>query len=1133
MTSYFAGLAGRAGWPFLCIAVLLCSLLAQPTLPARSASLDTIADYVLGQPNFDSTTPNTGASGLHEPWSVAVDRSSDRLYVADMQNSRVLSWPSAVTRANGQPADIVIGQLDFTSNLPNQSAMTAQPRADTLYWPTSVALDGDGNLYVADSGNGRVLVYTAPITTSMAASRVFGQPNLTTRLAPAAAADRFTLPIAATVDSRGNLYVADYNSYRVLEFDAALTGDTTADRVFGQPNFTSAGQPVPLLNSNTLNKPAGLAVDAAGNLYVAEEGDNRVVEYDAPLLKDTNADRVFGQPDFFTSTPNTGGISAASMNRPAGVTFDSVGRLYVADAGNDRVLVYDMPLFSDTSADYIFGSANGGTDLRWTMGVALDSQDNLYIADSRNRVLIYDQPLPDLRPMIGDLNPIDVAAGGRTFILTVRGWGFGIDPVVRWNGTDRQTLGSGHDRLIAQINPADIATIGTASIAVATFGAGVSATRTITIYDPLPLDTVADAVLGQPGFQSATINYGGTQAGSLQMPFGIAIQPGGERVFVADTYNNRVLSWPNATTFINGQAADLVLGQPSFTKNAACPAVASASILCWPTGLAIDDAGHLYVVDTLNNRILVYDTPLSNGMAATHVFGQPNFTSNTINTGGVSASSLNRPLGVAVDAAGDLYIADNNNRVLKYTAPLNSDAVADQVFGQPDFASNTPNNGGISASTLSRPAGITLDSASNLYIADFFNHRVLRYDTLSGDTLADQVFGQPNFAGNTPNTGGVGASTLNLPYGVASDRFDNLYIVDYGNHRVLEYREPLLGNSAADRAFGQANMTNNTANSGGLGRSSLYYPEGIAIDASGNIYVSDAANHRVLRYNTPLVDALPAITTLAPSSAIAGGPAFTLHVTGTGFLHGTVVRWGASARPTTVVSETLLAVQIGAGDIAAAGAVSVTVALPDGGESSAAIFTISNPLPAIDQLNRSEAVVGSGAFTLTISGTQFVAGSVAQWGGVARPTTVVSSTQLAVAISAADLANVGLVSVTVLNPAPGGGVSNAHTFTINNPLPTIDSLSRTEASASEAGFTLTITGTNFIATSIVRWNGADRPTTFVSGTRLMAQISAAEIASAGPVAVTVFNSTPGGGLSNALAFTIKPNYAVYMPLVAR
>jgi hypothetical protein len=184
-------------------------------------------------------------------------------------------------------------------------------------------------------------------------------------------------------------------------------------------------------------------------------------------------------------------------------------------------------------------------------------------------------------------------------------------------------------------------------------------------------------------------------------------------------------------------------------------------------------------------------------------------------------------------------------------------------------------------------------------------------------------------------------------------------------------------------------------------------PAGLALDAIGNLYVADEGHHRVLEYDTPLlkdrnadrVVGQPDFFSGTPLSAIAGGPAFTLTITGTDFIHGTVVSWNGAAQPTMVISETLLTAQIGAHAIATAGVVSVTIALPDGSASNPSSFTVNNPLPTIDQLSHTKSVAGSSAFTLTISGTQFVGGSVARWNDLARPTTVVSSTQLAVAIS--------------------------------------------------------------------------------------------------------------------------------------
>ena len=129
--------------------------------------------------------------------------------------------------------------------------------------------------------------------------------------------------------------------------------------------------------------------------------------------------------------------------------------------------------------------------------------------------------------------------------------------------------------------------------------------------------------------------------------------------------------------------------------------------------------------------------------AANRVFGQGgSFTSNTANNGGVSADSLEFPKGVAVDADGNLYVADNgNNRVLEYNTPLTSDTTADIVFGQ--GGSFTSNNIGVSADSLHSPTGIALDAGSDLYVADNVNNRVLEYNTpLTTDTTADAVFGQ-------------------------------------------------------------------------------------------------------------------------------------------------------------------------------------------------------------------------------------------------------------------------------------------------------------------------------------------------------------------------------------------------------
>ena len=186
--------------------------------------------------------------------------------------------------------------------------------------------------------------------------------------------------------------------------------------------------------------------------------------------------------------------------------------------------------------------------------------------------------------------------------------------------------------------------------------------------------------------------------------------------------------------------------------------------------------------------------------------------------------------------------------------------------------------------------------------------------------------------------------------------------------------------------------------------------------------------------------------------------------------------------------------------------------------------TPGGALPVISSLAPASAPSGGPAFTLIVNGTGFVNDSAVQWNGANRTTTYVSSTQLTAAISAADIVSAGTATVTVFNPAPGGGISNAQTFTINtadNPVPTTTSLDPSSQTAGSAGFTLTVNGSDFVSNSVVRWNGADRTTIYGSSTQVTATISAADIASAGTATVTVFNPAPGGGISNTQAFMIS------------
>lgn len=273
----------------------------------------------------------------------------------------------------------------------------------------------------------------------------------------------------------------------------------------------------------------------------------------------------------------------------------------------------------------------------------------------------------------------------------------------------------------------------------------------------------------------------------------------------------------------------------------------------------------------------------------------------------------------------------------------------------------------------------------------------------------------------------------------------------------------------------------------------------------------------------PPPNPLPSITSLSQSSATVGGGDFTLTVNGNGFISTSVVRWNGIDRPTTFVSSVRLDAAIPASDIATVGTPTVTVfnPSPGGGTSNSVDFAINNPVPGISSLTPPSLLVGGADFTLTVTGSGFISDSMVRWNEVDRVTTFVSDTELQAAILAGDIATAGTPSVTVFNPAPGGGSSNAVTFFVNNPPPSVTALTPTNILAGQPDFTLVVTGADFVADSVVRWNGADRATTLISSTELQAVISANDITFGALVDITVFTAPPAGGTAGPLTFTVN------------
>jgi hypothetical protein len=183
----------------------------------------------------------------------------------------------------------------------------------------------------------------------------------------------------------------------------------------------------------------------------------------------------------------------------------------------------------------------------------------------------------------------------------------------------------------------------------------------------------------------------------------------------------------------------------------------------------------------------------------------------------------------------------------------------------------------------------------------------------------------------------------------------------------------------------------------------------------------------------------------------------------------------------------------------------------------------SNPVPAIVSLSPNSATAGAAAFTLTITGENFLSSSTVQWNGISRVATFTSSTQLQAQITAADIASSGLATVSVTNPAPGGGNSGSAEFSItatSNPAPSLGSVSPSTVSAGSSEFILTLNGSNFIPASTIQWNGSVLATIYLSESQLEAEIPATNVATFGFAEVMVVNPAPGGGASAPVVFSI-------------
>jgi sugar lactone lactonase YvrE len=374
----------------------------------------------------------------------------------------------------------------------------------------------------------------------------------------------------------------------------------------------------------------------------------------------------------------------------------------------------------------------------------------------------------------------------------------------------------------------------------------------------------ANFVLGQTDFTTANAPAP-PSATSLKEPSGIVVDAATGKVFVADTENNRVLRYANAATLANGAGAEAVFGQADLISRTA-PNPPAADTMNGPAGLWIDTGGRLWVSDANNNRVLMFQNAANvsvNAPDAALVLGQGDAISNTSAT---TQAKLSGPEGICVDASGRLWVADSgNNRVLRYNGAANkaTGANADGVLGQGNGGTRfTANTAGHDQLGFDEPIGVAMDANGTLWVVDRGNNRVLGFPsagTVSDGTNAAHVVGQPDFTTITADTSAI---KLSFPSGVFADSSNGLWVLDQGNNRALYYSgiSSLNINEPASLLIGQPGFTENSPGFDSRRFESPFL--GIFAESNGNLWISDATHHRVLRFG--------ALDNLPPSIRIRG-----------------------------------------------------------------------------------------------------------------------------------------------------------------------------------------------------------------------------------------------------------------------
>ncbi len=652
-------------------------------------------------------------------------------------------------------------------------------------------------------------------------------------------------PTAVAVDTAGNVYIADAGNYRVRR--VSPTGIITTVAGNGAQGYSGDHGPA---TKAQLNGLAGIALDGKGNLYFSDKVDSWVREVSPAGIITT----IAGTGSNGYNGDNVPAAGAQLYN-PSGIAVDGLGNVYIVDSNNFRIRMIStagtITTVAGSGAEGFFGDGAQAVNAKFNglAGIAVDGTGNLFIVDSFN--------------------------------ARIREVTNGVINTVAGNGSPTFG-GDGAQAILAAINnPVGVAVDGSGNILIAD--------RNNYRIRKVTASGIMGTLAGN-GIQSDSGDSGPANAAQMNQPTGIAVDGSGN-LYVADTANSvvRVISPEGVITTFAGN------GTAGFSGDTG---QAGSAQLNRPSAVAVDAGGNVYIADTFNSRIRKV---LPSGIITTVAGG------GSAAGEGVPAISvaLNSPQGVAVDPAGNVFVSDTASARIREV--LAADGTISTVAGNGSIG-YSGDAGPATSAQLNAPYGIAVDAGDNIFIADSGNNAVRR---VSGGTIT--TIAGNGIAGYSGDGGQGTNAQLTTPYAVALDISENVYVADYANSRIREVTTD--GTTSTITGNGIAGYS---GNGGPAITAQVNTPTGVAVDGSGNVYVVDSGNALVRKLlRTFQLIMTGAVLDAASESATSVSPGQIMVIYGVGLGPSTLVQnqavngiFGTQAAGTTVSFNGLAAPMI-------------------------------------------------------------------------------------------------------------------------------------------------------------------------------------------------------------------------------